>query len=921
MKFKSVAIFTMLLWLSTLHTVSYSQDKNAITFDDVMKFKQIKESVISDYGSWIAYTANPDRGNGEVVIKSIETEKEYIFERGSKTIFSGDEKWAAVTLLDNFIKREKKSSKQKDLMFLNLENGDTLSVKNISSYSFSQDSKWFAVKTISSEKDSTDSSMTNSSSGILLFNLISSHTDTIIFADQFAFDSLSNFMAYTIKDTSGYGNGLYLFKLNDIKIDAVDTSAYSKITNLTWDRQNKLAYLRSHMDSAGNSDTSALMIWNGNVEVAASTENCPDGYYLPAENKLRWSKDGERLFFGYKKQVEGKEKVKGKEKTKEKVKVKDEEGEIDSAEVDIYDIEQIVDDRDLNVWHWNDPLIKTNEIVEWKKKKKHVLRAVYHINSDKTVFLADADLPDIKVNNNPEYGLGYSNLKYQKLRTWDGVYFDYVLVDLSNAQRDVVAEKIQTPAVLSPDGKYVVYYNNEQWHLYNTSLNTTTDLTSQIDNPFADEDHDYPRAAPGYGLAGWLEDDKTVLIYDKYDIWKFNTDTGEAINLTEGYGRLNDLTFRIYKLNKEKEFLKSNETVLLSAFHNYKKYTRIYSLELNTGLLKELVDENKKYTIRSKAKKSDKILFTKETYNEFPDLRISDMELNEQKKLTSFDDQREEFAWGNAELIEWNSIDGIPLQGVVIKPDNFEEGKPYPVLVYYYRFFSQRIHEFNDMVINHRPNFAYYVSNGYVVFLPDIRFEIGRPGFSATKCLVPGVQKLIDLGIAKPDGIALHGHSWSGYQTAFVVTQTDIFACAVAGAPVSNMTSAYSGIRWGSGLARQFQYEKTQSRIGVSLFENLMPYIENSPVFAADKINTPLLIQHGDVDEAVPWYQSIELYLAMRRLGKNCIFLHYKDEPHHLKKYPNKLDYSIKMREFIDHYCKDTPAPDWITKGEPYTGE
>lgn len=261
------------------------------------------------------------------------------------------------------------------------------------------------------------------------------------------------------------------------------------------------------------------------------------------------------------------------------------------------------------------------------------------------------------------------------------------------------------------------------------------------------------------------------------------------------------------------------------------------------------------------------------------------------------------------------------MQGLVIKPDNFEEGKPYPVLIYYYRFFSQRIHEFNDMVINHRPNFAYYVSNGYVLFLPDIRFEIGRPGFSATKCIVPGVQKLIDLGIAKPDGIALHGHSWSGYQTAFVVTQTDIFACAVAGAPVSNMTSAYSGIRWGSGLARQFQYEKTQSRIGVSLFENPMPYIENSPVFQADKINTPLLIQHGDVDEAVPWYQSIELYLAMRRLGKDCIFLHYKDEPHHLKKYPNKLDYSIKMKEFIDHHCKGTPAPDWITIGEPYSGE
>jgi len=204
----------------------------------------------------------------------------------------------------------------------------------------------------------------------------------------------------------------------------------------------------------------------------------------------------------------------------------------------------------------------------------------------------------------------------------------------------------------------------------------------------------------------------------------------------------------------------------------------------------------------------------------------------------------------------------------VIKPGNYEEGKRYPVLVYYYRFFSQRLHEFNQPAVNHRPSFPLYASNGYVVFLPDVRFEVGRPGFSATKSVVPGVQHLIDIGLADPDAIALHGHSWSGYQTAFVVTQTNIFKTAIAGAPVSNMTSAYSGIRLGSGLARQFQYEMSQSRLSGSLWEARDDYIDNSPVFFADKIETPMLILHGDVDDAVPWEQSIELYLAMRRNGK-----------------------------------------------------
>jgi len=271
--------------------------------------------------------------------------------------------------------------------------------------------------------------------------------------------------------------------------------------------------------------------------------------------------------------------------------------------------------------------------------------------------------------------------------------------------------------------------------------------------------------------------------------------------------------------------------------------------------------------------------------------------------------------------VEWNSVDGIPLQGVLIKPGNYEPGKKYPVVVYFYRFFTQRLHEFNQVVINHRPCFPFYASNGYAVFLPDIRFDVGHPGYAATKCLVPGIQKLIDLGVADPDAIGLHGHSWSGYQTAFVITQTNIFTCAIAGAPVSNMTSAYSGIRWGSGMARQFQYEQSQSRIGGSLWEYPERYIENSPVFFADRINTPLLIQFGDVDGAVPWYQGIELYLAMRRLEKDCVFLQYRAEPHHLQKYSNKLDYTLKMKQYFDHYLKGLPAPDWIKKGIPYRGK
>jgi dipeptidyl aminopeptidase/acylaminoacyl peptidase len=323
--------------------------------------------------------------------------------------------------------------------------------------------------------------------------------------------------------------------------------------------------------------------------------------------------------------------------------------------------------------------------------------------------------------------------------------------------------------------------------------------------------------------------------------------------------------------------------------------------------------------VLGRSKDVDAIVFSKERFDLFPDLYTASYSAPQNAfKQTDLDVQRQAFNWSKAELVHWTNGDGKPLEGVLIKPTHYQAGQRYPVLVYYYRFMTDRLHAFPQMNINHRPNLAWYINNGYAVFLPDIRFEVGYPGASSVQALTSGVQKLIDMGIADPEAIGLQGHSWSGYQTAFAITQTKLFKAAVAGAPVANMTSAYSGIRHGTGLARQFQYETGQSRIGASLFAAPQKYIENSPVFYADRIQTPLMIMFGDKDDAVPWEQGVEMYLAMRRAGKEVVFLQYEDEPHHLKKYPNKLDYSVRMLEYFDHYLKGKPAPAWLSKGEAY---
>ena len=577
----------------------------------------------------------------------------------------------------------------------------------------------------------------------------------------------------------------------------------------------------------------------------------------------------------------------------------------------------------MDIWHGEDPLIKTQEIVTWNRRKNHLYTTVVHFGRKESwTQLADKSMPNISISHNQGHVLGSNDQPYQREITWDGSYSDWYLVDLKTAERTPLLSRYGSRPQLSPTGSFVLWYADKHWNLFRVEGGASQNLTAALEVPFYNEDHDYPSDVPGYGIAGWTQNDAHVLIYDKYDIWSFDTKSGAASSLTAGEGRAEKRIFRVLDLDRENASFTTGASVVLSSYHDLKKNFGFYSAAIGSQGVRVLREEDKKFTFVAKASDSYAILYKREAYDEFPNLWVAeDASFEFVKQHTQLHmDLKERWNWGSAELVDWLSTDGTYMQGVVIKPDNYDPEKTYPIMTYYYRFFTDRLHDFNEPKTNHRPVFAQYVSDDYVVFLPDVRFEIGRPGFAATKSVVPGIQKLVELGIADPDKLGLHGHSWSGYQTAFIVTQTDIFDAAVSGAPVSNMTSAYGGIRWASGMARSFQYEKTQSRIGKTLMEAPLVYLENSPVFYADKITTPMLIQHGDDDGAVPWYQSIEMYIAMRRYNKDVIFLQYHGEPHHLQRFENKLDYAIRMKEYFDYYLKGEGEPEWIISGEAYQG-
>jgi len=935
--------------------------KRALTFEDIMKFREIHNPLISEDGRVVAYNCQPDRGNGEVIVYLVQNGQSYSIARGKGPVLTKNGRFAAAVLSPDALELEKAKEKDKlktGLALLETGSGKVTTFERVADFAFSGDSLWLCFRFFPEEEkeekekppllekgekegektaekkpeaEKKEDKWAKKTGPLVLYHLETGQQTRIEKVLFYAFDPAGHFLAYSVYEEQGGGCGLFERDLTKpgLPEKIIGKEIFSVYSNLTWSKKgSKLAFL-VHREPDREKEISATAgkkepvqgLWlheglPGKGRLLVGKSNIPRGYMIPAENKFTFTEDEKRLFFGldpiaeyyfYNPEEEDKIKDKGKDKEPEKL-----------EEKDLFDRERILQKRGLDVWHWQDGLINSNQKGMWEERKLRTYPAVYHLEQNRLLALADPEMPEVKAVENAHFALGLTRQPYLRESTWDETYQDVYLVNLQNGASKKILSRFQHDVFLSPGGKYVAYYRDKGWHLFNTATFQTLEMTTAIPTPFYDEDHDVPGDVPGYGLAGWLEGDKGVLIYDKFDIWQFFTGSSRFVCLTGGRGRKEKLIFRIKQLDAEQKFFKEGEKLLLSAYSDEKKFTHFYAGVVGQTQVKPLLEGEHKYTFELKAKKADRLIYTRESFEEFPDLWIADQDFTSPQKITAANPQMKEFFWGKACLLDWQSLDGIRLQGAVFLPEDFDPAKRYPVLVYYYELSSNRLYDYSQMVVNHRPNFPFYTGNGYVVFLPDVRFQVGRPGFSATKCLVPGVQKLIDLGIADPKAIGLHGHSWSGYQTAFVITQTDIFAAAIAGAPVANMTSAYSGIRWGSGLARQFQYEKFQSRIGKSLWEAPQLYIENSPVFFADRIDTPLLIEHGDQDDAVPWYQAIELYLAMRRLDKTCIYLQYNDEQHLLKKYPNKLDYAIKMKEFLDHYLKGEKAPDWMTQGVLY---
>ena len=508
---------------------------------------------------------------------------------------------------------------------------------------------------------------------------------------------------------------------------------------------------------------------------------------------------------------------------------------------------------------------------------------------------------------------------YRKLTDWrDGDAADYYLVHLETGERKLVFPDLRDRPVWSPNGKYALFYHGKKkaWYKLNPVTGELTDISAAIGFPVYNEEHDLPKPANSYGIAGWMAGGDEVVLYDKYDMWVIDlTGRKTPYSLTNGWGRENNTVLRILKSDYDSKRIDPKRNMLLETVNTETLDQGVYEWSPSRKLRK-LMEGPYALSFRALSQDRKYCVFIRQSYSEFRDIWWSKTDFVNPVKITEANPQQKDYHWGSVKLVEWVNYEGKRNRGLLYLPDDYDSSKTYPVIVNFYETHTGELHVSPIPTLSSAMiNTVTYVSNGYVVFMPDVHFTIGAPGESCYNAVVSGTQMLIDKGIADKNRIGIQGHSWSGYQVAYLVTRTNMFRCANPGAAVSSMVSAYTGIRTGSGMPRMFMYEETQSRMGKTLWDDPEMYIKNSPIFYADKIQTPLLIFHCDGDEAVPYSEGLNLFLAMRRLHKPAWLLNYKGDKHFLYNKAAEIDWTIRLQQFFDYYLKDAPMPRWMKEG------
>jgi len=942
------------LFLSLIFCGILNAQKKSIKPEDYDAWKYLSSKDISNDGAYLFYKIKPQKGDGTLYIQDIVNSKSKVIERGNGFRFFANDKYgyySVVPYVDSvrYAKFNKKKEPKKINYIINLSTMTSTEInsKYTSLIRHPKEPLIFFLKDIEHPKDTIlDKKKKNLKKGneklekpknstivrnsrkstkpsrpsrnlkakpksskskiknLVIRNLETNNDIIIDSVTSYSINRGDKFNTVVFKRVVDSMKTLWAYR-NGVKRLLYKTKE-GVIGKIAFDKQDKNILFFASQDTSKIKISDLYLVnlkklfskrynpkENGPLNLGINeSKNMPKGYCLNGD--ASFSKNGKEIHFIYAKRP--KEKVKDSLLKSEKF--------------------------SLDIWSSNDTINMASQLRGKGKATKFT--AIYYLKTKNWIKITDELIPRVNFhyNDNIDLALVSTSWPYMRASDWNlPLPKDYYLLDKTTGKRKLILKNFNGIADFSsPNGRFIIYFDATKEKAYSLDIknNITREIAQGIDIV---EKNDMPMYNSIYGFIGWNKKYDRLYVYDKYDIWSVDpTNKVAPICITKSWGRKNNTVLRvknlIHKEDLDKYVYDFSKPQILFSFNELSKKSGIMQYALGMDEPKELIAEgNYIYKIGSYSKDADKCIWTRESFNEAPELWISDKSFANKKKLTNLSSQINKYKWGSVELIHWVDFNGKNSTGLLYKPENYDASKKYPTIVYFYEKSSQDKNKFHMP----QPSWSIIipsvcVSNDYVVFIPDITYRDGFPGESCYDKIVSGTQALIERGIADPKHIGLQGQSWGGYQIAYLVTRTNMYACASPGAPVSNMTSAYTGIR-GNGMVRMFQYEHTQSRIGGTLWDKPMRYIENSPIFYVPKINTPLLIRHDDADEAVPYAQGVDFFMALRRCGKTAWLLNYNREPHNLRSRPARMDWTRRMHGFFDYYLKDKAMPRWMKEG------
>lgn len=928
-----------MLLLAPAYTYAQQAGKKPLDHSVYDNWQNIGVKTLSNNGKWVAYVIQPQEGDATLVISDTKGGSKIEVPRGVSPVITEDSRYVLFTIKPYFkdsrqarIKKKKPDEMPKDSMGILLL-GSTDIVRTPLVKSFKTPEKGSGVVAYLVERPKADTSRKdpkqrelkgqphydlydaddepsspnklNEGGNLVVLYPDKKITDTIKNVTDYAFSKPGNKLAVVTsfnKKDSLLTPGVFLWDVAKRKADTL-SRGQGTYKQFTFDESGEqLAYVAERDSAKALQKFFSLYYYKPGADsaVIVAGKNTPGipAKWTVAETGLQgFSKDGKKLFFG----------------TAPITAPKDTNiVEFEVAKVDI--------------WHYQDDYLQPMQLKNLEQELKRSYTAVYYPANNRLIQLADKKMERLMAadDNNVTYLLGVSDFNQRVAMQWTGKTLKTLyLVNSVTGERKVIKDKLASTPSISPAGKFITWYDlvEKQYSSYEVATGAIRNITGNIPTALYDEENDVPDEPSAYGVPTWLQQDKYVYIYDRYDIWQVDPLGKEApVMITGGMGRKTHTVLRYNKLDREEKFIKPKQTLILTSYNDSTKFNGYYSLKPGDKKAPQaIVDGPWTYLALDKAKDADMYVFAKGNYEHPADL-YAGKNIAAAVQLSAINPQQKAYNWGTAELFKWTTFSGKQSEGILYKPENFDPAKKYPVLIYFYEKLTDGLYSYQAPAPTpSRLNISFFVSRGYLVFAPDISYENGHPGESAYDYIVSGAEALAKNPWADKANMGIQGQSWGGYQVSYLITRTNLFKAAWAGAPVANMTSAYGGIRWESGMNRQFQYEHTQSRIGATLWEKPELYIENSPLFHLPKVNTPLVIMANDADGAVPWYQGIELFTGLRRLGKPVWMLNYNGEAHNLVQRQNRKDIQIREQQFFDYLLKGEAPAQWIKHGLPAT--